>query len=312
MSDAAKAMGTTECGVHTHATTADGEPSTTGSEGRLHAESLLQQRARSLENEIVHRKEIEAALRESLAREQALREQAERHVHCADMFAGMLGHDLRNPLGTITMGANFISRLDPDEKTARAATRIMNSAERMAKMIDQLLDFTRIRAAGGLKLNRVRVDLGHVCERVKEEIEAGNPACRITLKVAGNASGLWDCDRLLQVFSNLVGNAVSHGTGGVEVTIEADGSDASDVIASVRNAGAIADEVLPVIFDPFRGGARRHNTNGLGLGLFITRQIVLAHGGAISVTSNKAAGTAIDVRLPRSPPVAADIETIAV
>jgi len=289
------------CATHTHVIPAESYWNIHDPDERTRAVTQLQQRAHALESEIAHRKELESALRESLAREKALREDAERNVRFADMFAGMLGHDLRNPLGTITMGANYLARANLGEKPTRSATRIISSAERMSKMIDQLLDFTRIRAAGGLQLQRSRIDLGAVCERVKEEIEAGNPQCFIATKTVGNTGGLWDYDRLLQVFSNLVGNAVIHGSTGCEVSIEADGSDTSDVVAYVRNGGTIDPEVLPVIFDPFRGGKKRHNTKGLGLGLFITRQIVLAHGGEIAVTSNDTHGTLFCVKLPRFP-----------
>ncbi len=287
------------CAAHTHVVPPEGYENQTPDE-RARALTALQQRALSLENEVQHRRELEIALREALAREKALRADADRNVRFADMFCGMLGHDLRNPLGTITMGATYIARAGFGEKAVRSATRIVSSAERMARMIDQLLDFTRIRAVGGLELNRTRTDLAIICERVKEEIEAGSPQCTIAIRASGNTGGWWDPDRLLQVFSNLVGNAVTHGTSECQVSLETDGTDPNSVVAYVRNAGAIDPEVLPVIFDPFRGGKKRHNTKGLGLGLFITRQIVLAHGGEIAVTTGDAQGTLFCVKLPRS------------
>jgi signal transduction histidine kinase len=300
------------CKTHSHVIPAEGYLDANGGNERLRVISELQQRARALESEIEHRKELELALRESLAREQALRKEAERSVHYSDVFAGMLGHDLRNPLGTIMMGANYIARASLSEKPTKAATRIVTSAERMGRMIDQLLDFARIRAAGGLELQRTRVELAEICERVKEEIEAGHPQCSIQLKTDGNTDGLWDRDRLLQVFSNLVGNAVTHGTAGCEVSVEADGQDMSNVVVYVRNAGGVEPEVLPVMFDPFRGGKKRHNTKGLGLGLFITRQIVLGHGGEIAVTSSDEQGTLICVKLPRFPRRSLQNDTIQV
>ena len=292
------------CSTHTHVIPGESYTRLDGGDDRARAISSLQQRARSLENEIAARKDLEAALRESLARERTLREEAERNVRFADMFAGMLGHDLRNPLGTINMGANYLARAKLGDKATRSATRIISSAERMARMIDQLLDFTRIRAAGGLELQRTPVDLAAICERVKDEIEAGTPSCSIEVLTSGNTGGVWDHDRLFQVFSNLVGNAVTHGARTCAVKLEADGREPSTVVAYVRNAGAIDPEVLPMIFDPFRGGKKRHNARGLGLGLFITRQIVLAHGGEIAVTSGEASGTLVCIKLPRFPRVA--------
>jgi signal transduction histidine kinase len=183
----------------------------------------------------------------------------------------------------------------------RTAGRIISAAERMSRMIDQLLDFTKIRIGGGLQLTRSRIDLIEVCGQVVDEIEAANPQCAITLEARGSTEGLWDRDRLLQVFSNLIGNAVCHGASSCRVTIEADGTDPAIVIASVHNAGCVPDEILPVMFEPFRGASKRHKTSGLGLGLFITRQIVEAHGGSVGVTSNQVQGTTVHVRIPRFP-----------
>ena len=112
------------CASHTHVIPAESITQIEDNTERSRAVSELQQRARALASEIEHRKEIEKALRESLVREQRLREQAERNVHFADIFAGMLGHDLRNPLGTITMGASYIARAKPNDRLTRAATRI--------------------------------------------------------------------------------------------------------------------------------------------------------------------------------------------
>jgi signal transduction histidine kinase len=299
------------CRVHDHVIPGTSYPRLDGADDRGRAIGSLHQRERALEREIAARRELEAALRESLARERALREEAERNVRFSDMFAGMLGHDLRNPLGTINMAAHYLARAKLGDKATRSATRIITSAERMSRMIDQLLDFTRIRAAGGLELHRTRVDLGAIAERVKDEIEAGIPPCNIELTASGDTCGMWDHDRLFQVLSNLVGNAVTHGVPGRPVQLEVDGREPSHVVAYVRNARAIDPEILPVIFDPFRGGKKRHNARGLGLGLFITRQIVLAHGGEIAVTSGEVGGTLVCVKLHRFSRVAeADTVTL--
>jgi signal transduction histidine kinase len=289
------------CNTHTHVLPTESMSRLATSEARSRELMLLQQRAASLENEVAHRKELEATLREALAREKAARVDAERSVRFNEMFSGMLGHDLRNPLGTIAMGAAYLARSELGEKPTRAAGRITSAAERMARMIDQLLDFTRIRVGGGLQLDRTRVDLVELCSRVVDELEAANPECNITIDPRGSTVGLWDHDRLLQVFSNLVGNAISHGAPSCKVTLEADGTDPSMVVATVHNFGCVPDDILPVMFEPFRGTNKRHKTSGLGLGLFITRQIVLAHGGTVDVTSNDLQGTKVRVKLPRFP-----------
>lgn len=259
----------------------------------------LQQRARALETEVEQRKELEAALREALIREKEAREEAERSVRYNEMFAGMLGHDLRNPLSAITTGANYIARLNSSEKSTKAATRILASAERMGRMIDQLLDFTRIRVGGGLDLSMTRFDLEEVCCKVRDELEAAHPDRSILVEATGDVSGEWDHDRLLQVFSNLISNALHHGAGAGLVTVRCDGAARDGVSVTVHNEGVVPTDVLPVLFEPFRGNTRYQRTRGLGLGLFITQQIVAAHGGTIDVSSGPGAGTTFTIYLPR-------------
>jgi signal transduction histidine kinase len=287
------------CRAHAHVLPAEGGRRVAEPDTERREINELQQHARSLEHEIEQRKELESALREALIREKVAREEAERSVRYNEMFAGMLGHDLRNPLSAITTGANYIARLNVSQKSTKAAGRILSSAERMARMIDQLLDFTRIRVGGGLALAPVRFDLEELLCKVKDELEAANPERSIVVDVDGNASGEWDHDRLLQVFSNLLGNALHHGRAEHPVKVRCNGRQAKHVSVSVHNAGAVPPEVLPVLFEPFRGNARYQRTRGLGLGLFITQQIVAAHGGTIDVVSETTAGTTFRLVLPR-------------
>ena len=295
------------CRAHAEARPAEGAPLFAEPETERRELSVLQQHARTLEHEIEDRKELERALREALVREKEAREEAERSVRYNEMFAGMLGHDLRNPLSAITTGANYIARLNAHQKTTKAASRILSSAERMARMIDQLLDFTRIRVGGGLALTRTRFDLEELLCKVKDELEAANPERSILVEVEGDATGEWDHDRLLQVFANLVGNALHHGHSEHPVKVRCHGR-RTHLSVSVQNAGAIPPEVLPVLFEPFRGTARYQRTRGLGLGLFITQQIVAAHGGTIDVTCDPATGTTFRLLLPRRPAKSAKAE----
>ncbi|HEY4224016.1 MAG TPA: ATP-binding protein, partial [Myxococcota bacterium] len=116
---------------------------------------------------------------------------------------------------------------------------------------------------------------------------------------AGDTRGTWDADRLMQVFSNLIGNAVQHGTGTVRVRV--DGLAAGVVVVQVQNDGVIADSLLGTLFEPMAGGAsRRDGSRGLGLGLYITQQIIMAHRGTIEVRSSVEHGTAFTIRLPRA------------
>ncbi|MDB4966151.1 MAG: sensor protein [Myxococcales bacterium] len=246
------------------------------------------------------KRQSDSQLEASLVREKEARQEAERTVRFNEMFAGILGHDLRNPLSAISTGAHYLLRMNAGEKVARTATRILSSTDRMTRMVDQLLDFTRIRVGDGIALRRERVDLRDLCRRVAEELEAGHPERVVRVECEGEAIGEWDADRLLQVFSNLAGNALHHGVIDTPVDIRIDATGPSEVVALVHNAGVVPSDMLPVLFEPFRGAYRQQKPKGLGLGLFITQQILLSHGGTIEVTSTESDGTTVRVRLPRT------------
>lgn len=289
------------CAAHAHVLPAEAYSRLDTDAGRLREIAQLQQRAHALEQEIARRKELEDALLDALAREKQARMSAERTVRYNEMFAGMLGHDLRNPLSAIATTAHYLGHIASDPKVATGAARITSSSERMARMIDQLLDFTRIRIGDGLRLQRTRLDLMEICSRIRDELQAAHPGALIAIQSHGDTVGEWDYDRLLQVLSNLVGNAVHHGQEGCVVTIHSDGSDLAETVIDVHNAGMVHPEILPVLFEPFRGTPTTKQARGLGLGLYITQQIVHAHGGNIGVTSSQEEGTTFRVRLPRSP-----------
>ena len=226
-------------------------------------------------------------------------------VRFNELFTGILGHDLRNPLAAIITSARLAMSRDTDDRLRKPLARILNSGDRMSRMIDQLLDLTRVRLGGGIPVAPVDLDLAALVRQVMDELDQANPSCELRLSCAGDTSGRWDPDRLSQVFSNLVANAVRHGEAehGVEVTIDGGGADMIRV--DVRNRGAIPPRRMATLFEPMRGSARKPDgSGGLGLGLFITRELVRAHGGAIQVRSEagEAAGTTFTVTLPRRPP----------
>jgi signal transduction histidine kinase len=201
-------------------------------------------------------------------------------------------------------GASLLARRAESDKVAKPATRILTSAERMARMIDQILDFTRIRLGHGIPLQRRRIDLAEVCRLAIDEAESTGGGERIRLEEGGESVGTWDGDRLSQLISNLLGNALAHGTTGAPVVIRLDGTSDDDVVLELQNSGAVPPDVLPVLFDPFHSTSRKQErSSGLGLGLFISQQIVLAHAGNIEVTSSEEHGTRFIVRLPRNAPV---------
>ncbi len=216
-----------------------------------------------------------------------------------EMFTAVLGHDLRNPLSAILTSADLLRRRSTDEVVLKTATRMQASGKRMARMIDDMLDLARARLAGGIPLKREPVDLGTIAARIVLEHQTAFPDRRIELLSAGELTGEWDPDRLAQVMSNLIGNALQHGEPAQGVQLRLADSAADSVTLTVSNGGVIPPETLPLLFDPFRAGQRPEgSTAGLGLGLFIVQQIVLAHHGSIDVES--AGGrTVFRVVLPR-------------
>lgn len=220
-----------------------------------------------------------------------------------ELLPGILAHDLRSPLSAIKIASEMLlGRRAVSAKDAGIVELIGRSAGRITHMVEQVLDFTRVRRGGGLPLERADVDLAEVCRDVISEASLANPGREPRLDLHGDCVGQWDRIRLAEAVSNLISNALKFGPGDTpaEVAVYDEGA---EVVLEVRNAGApIPGELLPVIFDPFRRGRSQEGERsgaGLGLGLYITREIVLAHGGEIAVRSTTEAGTSFIVRLPR-------------
>ena len=247
------------------------------------------------------------ASREAEERQARLVGELEHAVRFSEMFVGILGHDLRNPLSAITTAASVVLSRADSERVAKPVSRILGSADRMSRMIDQILDFTRVRLGGGIPLSRKRFELADICRLVLDELRGeGDDEPQAQLELRGPTSGEWDEDRLAQLVSNLAGNALQHRSPGTPVLVSIDGSMPDKVTLSVQNRGSVPPDLLPVIFEPLRGrdGRKRQGSSGLGLGLYISQQIALAHGGSIRVDSEPGADhTRFDVDLPRSPPV---------
>ena len=216
-----------------------------------------------------------------------------------DQFVGVLSHDLRTPLGVVTTSAALLAFPEDNPQRRRVVvTRILNSAHRMERMIADLLDLTRVRLGGTIPLTRRRADLQKLCEEAILESGAAHPEAVLQLKASGDLAGNWDADRLAQVVSNLVGNAIQHGDG-TPVTLTAE-QEGDAVILAVHNAGApIPPDVMPSIFDPLTRGGDDGAGHSIGLGLFIVRAIVSAHGGEVGVRSSSNAGTTFTARLPK-------------
>jgi PAS domain S-box-containing protein len=228
-------------------------------------------------------------------------EQLAQAVVFRERMMGILGHDLRNPLGAVRALATLLLRRHDLPEDAREVVREIGSAgQRMLEMIETLLDFTKGRFNGGLPIAKVPADLHEVCRGVVDELLAAEPFRRIELRAEGDGSGVWDPSRLAQLVSNLVTNALEHGARNAPVRVSV-GGDEDEALLVVENEGPpIPPELLDVIFDPFCRGAARRDGGGLGLGLYIVRQVVMAHGGTVSVDSGAERGTTFTVRLPRA------------
>lgn len=224
-----------------------------------------------------------------------------------DMFLAVLGHDLRAPLSGIDMSAMLLAKPGlSDAARLQSAARIKRASRDMNRLITDLLEYTRTRLGAGIPIDRSQCDLGPVCEASLEDIRAGNPEQKFVQRMSGDLTLLADAARMQQAVSNLLANAVQHGSRLAPVTLTAD-SEADAIVLKVCNLGdPIAPEALRSIFEPLvqapgaNSELHERSKTSLGLGLFIVREIVLAHGGTITVESSIAAGTVFTIRLPRA------------
>ncbi len=217
-----------------------------------------------------------------------------------EQMMGVLGHDLRNPLSAVRgLSGVMLMQDDLPAKVRESSQRIDLAARRMIEMIETLLDFTQSRFHGSLPVERRPMDLVEVTRNVVEELRASHAGREIRLHAPDSLHGAWDAARMAQVVSNLVGNALTHGAAEapVELSLKNGGSNA---VLQVSNRGKpIPPDLLGRLFEPFRHGeANGNGARSLGLGLYIVREIVKAHGGSVSVDSDSDA-TVFSVRLTR-------------
>jgi len=242
---------------------------------------------------------IDQALAESVARYQHLVAQSQ------NMFLAILGHDLRNPLGTMVTGSQFIMQAaDIPVRYVDVATRMFGSARRMSKLINDLIDFTRTHLGPGLPIQGAPGDLAAVCEQVVNELRTAHPERPIELRLPPQAEAFFDESRVAQMLSNLIGNAVQYGGERDAVRVSVRGGE-HEVCIEINNRGPlIPPEKISTIFEPLVRIASSTPVDytertSLGIGLFIAREIAQAHGGQIRVASNEADGTSFTVTLPR-------------
>ncbi|WP_224243951.1 PAS domain-containing protein [Hyalangium gracile] len=217
-------------------------------------------------------------------------------------LVGIVSHDLKNPLSAILMqSAMAVVQGGLDERTLKMMTRIQSSAERASRMIRDLLDFTQARLGGGIPLQVRELDAREVVAQVLEEVRQAFPYRRLSLEATGDTAGAWDGDRLAQVLTNLLQNALKYSPEdtGIQVRLHGEGA---EVELSVHNQGApIPAERLPHLFEPMQRATSQEDkaSRSVGLGLYIVKHIVEAHRGTVSVSSREGEGTVFRVRLPR-------------
>ncbi len=225
--------------------------------------------------------------------------------HSRDLFLGVLSHDLRNPIGAMTMSAQLALTIGSlNERQTMLMSQIIASGRRASEIIGHLLDLTRARLGTGLRVIKKDMDMAFVARQLVDEMRAMHPGRRFQLDISGETEGSWDKARIGQVLSNLLGNAVQYGFSDTPINVTINGG-AKAVSLSVHNEGIpVPAHLTGVIFDSLtRGGAEKsandQGSTNLGLGLYITKQIVCAHGGSVAVTSSEKGGTTFTALFPR-------------
>jgi signal transduction histidine kinase len=237
---------------------------------------------------------------------------SEELVKSRDTFLAILGHDLRSPLGAIAGALHILAGPTDDIARAAAMAASKRSLLAMSAMIQDLLEYTRSRLGGGIPVTPAQANLEDVCKAAVSELSLVYPQTAFRFESGGNLDGTFDSARMRQVVSNLLSNAVQHGTRGSPVSLAADG-DNYNLTFRVKNRGVIAADLLQVIFDPMvqipSEEAGASNFTNLGLGLYIAREIVQAHRGTIHAESSPEDGTTFSVELPCAIHAQASVET---
>ena len=253
--------------------------------------------AAHLEDVIRFNEAVDQALAESISFYSAQVEQAR------DLMLGMLGHDMRSPLQIVQLAARNLAALNAGAEASSYASLLIGSSARMQALLDELIDFNRIKLGTEFQIAPAGVDLATLFSEQMEQLRAAHPDRRLELDMTGDTRGLFDGRRLQRLLDNLVLNAIKYGAPGTAVHVVVTGEE-TEVRLEVRNTGRPIDpSILDQIFDPLQRGPEQHSRTAadgsLGLGLYISREIVKAHGGSIEVQSRDTE-TAFVVHLPRA------------
>jgi phosphoserine phosphatase RsbU/P len=248
----------------------------------LHTTSLEQQRA------LVNAR-AELDLQKRSAEDRAL---------LAEQMIGIVSHDLRNPLSTIQLSATVLKGHELSERRRQRIDAILRATRQSTRLIGDLLVFTQARLGGGLRVHPREIDPHAVVAQAVEDLRVSFPGSRLEHRSAGAGPCVADPDRLAQLLGNLVGNSMIHGDPAGAVTVRSTVEDRS-LTLSVHNHGpVIPPEQLPTLFDAMTRGSSSGPSHGVGLGLFIVREIARAHGGSVTAQSSAADGTTIGAVLP--------------
>lgn len=209
-------------------------------------------------------------------------------------------HDLKTPLVAIRLSAQTLLRGSPEPRIQRMLRAILASATRVEGIVRDLVDYAIAQRGGAIPVSPGPADLAQMCQGVAEECQAASPDRVVECEGEGDPKGEWDVDRLAQAVSNLVSNALRYGDPASPVRLCWHGEGADAAVIEVRNAGPpIPSEVLPELFDAFRRGPGEDRGRGLGLGLYIAREIAAAHGGRLEAHSTAVEGTTFTIVVPR-------------
>ncbi len=240
-----------------------------------------------------------ADLERSEAEACRLRDELEQHLRLNETFLGVVGHDLRSPLNVISIATAMLKEELHDPEQRPILDRINNATQQMSRLIGDLYDLTRARVGGGISINpQPNVDLAQLVDRTTSALSTTYPGRELHIEKSGDLVGVWDSDRLIQILSNVMSNALRHGTPDVPVRVTGDGTEPHWVLITVQNGGTVPPHLLPHVFEPFRRD-KASRREGLGLGLYIVQQLVQAHSGYITISSQNDR-TQVRIRLARN------------
>ena len=216
-----------------------------------------------------------------------------------EQFIAVLGHDLRTPLSAIRMSADLLETKIEDKRSLNFIAAIRNSSVRMGVLIENILDFARGRLGGGIPVQRKLVDdLQRTLRMTLEEVQVSHPQATFIHRLDVPTGVYCDALRISQLLSNLLGNAVTHGSISEPIVLNA-WAENDEMVISLTNQGTpIAPHLIPLLFEPFSRSEAGQRCEGLGLGLYIASQIATAHNGSLSVTSDSESGTCFVARFP--------------